>query len=140
MGLIIALLSGLLFGMGLVISGMTNADKVQNFLDVAGHWDPSLALVMGGALLVAMPGVLWLKKTAVVYCQLFTQQLPTKTGLDLRLITGAAVFGLGWGLAGYCPGPILAGIGLLNSDSLVFVPALFAGYFAADLIVKRLDA
>ncbi len=114
---IAALISGLLFGVGLAVAQMTNPTKVISFLDVTGNWDPSLALVMGAAFFVALLGF---KLTAQRAGPLFDEKfrLPTRTDLDKPLVLGAALFGAGWGLAGYCPGPVIASLGLLNFDSL----------------------
>ncbi|MFN3616729.1 MAG: DUF6691 family protein [Aquabacterium sp.] len=122
MGLIV----GLLFGLGLAVSGMTDPLKVQNFLDVTGTWDPSLALVMGGAVVVTFIGyrLAW-KRGQPWLDQGF--HLPTATAIDRKLVVGAAMFGVGWGLAGYCPGPALATVALGNTEVWWFVPAMLAG-------------
>jgi len=121
-----ALVAGAIFGLGLAVSGMTNPDKVLNFLDVAGHWDPSLALVMGAALAVATPGFAWLRRRG---CTLDGGALPAQPGsrIDRRLLAGSALFGIGWGLAGYCPGPALANLAHGSSDAIVFVVAMLIG-------------
>lgn len=116
-------LSGLIFGLGLVISGMVNPAKVLNFLDVAGTWDPSLALVMGGALVVTFIGYrLVLGRETPFFEGKF--QLPTKTTLDARLIGGSALFGVGWGLAGFCPGPAITAAGLALPQALLFLATM----------------
>lgn len=122
MGLIV----GLLFGLGLAVSGMTDPLKVQNFLDVTGTWDPSLAFVMGGAVVVTFIGyrLAW-KRSQPWLDQGF--HLPTATAIDRKLVVGAAMFGVGWGLAGYCPGPALATVALGNTEVWWFVPAMLAG-------------
>jgi uncharacterized membrane protein YedE/YeeE len=131
-----SLFSGILFGLGLAISGMVNPDKVIGFLDVAGKWDPSLALVMGGALLITAFSFHWiLKRPAPIFSDLF--HLPTKKDLDSRLINGAAIFGIGWGLAGLCPGPALASIGYLDKNLLIFVLALVVGSSLANGLFLR---
>jgi uncharacterized membrane protein YedE/YeeE len=127
---LVAGLSGLLFGLGLAVSGMADPDKVLNFLDPLGAWDPSLALVMAGALMVTLPGFAWVRRRGRAVCG--PLQLPTNTRVDRDLLLGAAVFGIGWGLAGYCPGPALAGLGRLSPESLWVVPAMFAGFWIAD--------
>ncbi len=127
---VFAALSGLLFGLGLAVSGMADPDKVLNFLDPLGGWDASLALVMAGALVVTLPGFAWIRRRGAAVCG--PLQLPTSTRVDRDLLLGAAVFGIGWGLAGYCPGPALAGLGRLSPESLWAVPAMFAGFWIAD--------
>ena len=123
---IIALLIGLIFGLGLILSGMGNPAKVQNFLDIFGHWDPSLGLVMGGAIAAAMPVFLWARhrKQALLGAPM---QLPTASAIDARLLTGAALFGIGWGLAGFCPGPAVMNLATLNGEVWLFVAAMLAG-------------
>ena len=123
---IIALLIGLIFGLGLILSGMGNPAKVQNFLDIFGHWDPSLGLVMGGAIAAAMPVFLWARrrKQALLGAPM---QLPTASTIDARLLTGAALFGIGWGLAGFCPGPAIMNLATLNGEVWLFVAAMLAG-------------
>lgn len=118
--------SGLLFGLGLVVSQMINPAKVIGFLDLAGDWDPSLALVMATAVAVTIPFFsLILKRERPLFEAKFS--LPEKTDLDLRLVSGAALFGIGWGLAGLCPGPALVGVTSLNSSVLIFVAAMSLG-------------
>lgn len=118
--------AGALFGLGLAVSGMTHPDKVLNFLDPAGQWDPSLALVMGGALAVAAPGFAWVRRRGH---SLVGDALPAapSTRVDLRLLLGSALFGIGWGLAGYCPGPALANLAHGTTEAMVFVVALLVG-------------
>jgi len=133
MRLIIYFLIGLVFGIGISISGMANPAKVLNFFDVAGTWDPSLAFVMGGALLVTFLGYRFvLKRPTPIMAQNF--QLPTRRDLDLSLIGGSAVFGVGWGIAGFCPGGALPAIGTGRSEVLIFVAALLAGIVVAKLL------
>ncbi|QDA57829.1 DUF6691 family protein [Thermomonas aquatica] len=130
----IALLAGALFGLGLAVSGMTNPDKVLNFLDVAGRWDPSLALVMGGALLVATPGFALARKRGDCACG---DPLPAAATarIDTRLLAGSALFGIGWGIAGYCPGPALANLGH-GGEAIAFVIAMLAGSQFARLLPR----
>lgn len=123
-------LAGLLFGLGLAVSGMADPDKVLNFLDPLGTWDPSLALVMGGALAVALPGFAWVRRRGHAVCG--PLQLPSGKAVDRDLLLGAVLFGIGWGLAGYCPGPALAGLGRLAIESLWVVPTMYAGFWIAD--------
>ncbi len=123
---IAALLAGLLFGAGLAVSGMLIPDKVLNFLDIAGHWDPSLAFVMGGAIAVTLPGFyLVTKRERPVLAEVFS--LPSATEIDAKLLIGAALFGLGWGLSGLCPAPALVNIATGLGDVLMFVAAMVAG-------------
>ncbi|HCV75758.1 DUF6691 family protein [Pseudomonas oryzihabitans] len=130
--LVITLLAGLLFGSGLALSGMLDPARVLGFLDLAsGHWDPSLLLVLGGALLVALPAVqLQRRLTRPLLDTRF--HLPPMAPIDRRLLLGAALFGLGWGLAGLCPGPALAGLGLGIAKTYGFVAALIAGMMLHD--------
>ena len=123
--------TGLIFGIGLILSGMTNPAKVQNFLDVFGRWDPSLAFVMGGAIAVAATGFAWLRGRADA--PLFGDAFgwPTRTDLDAPLLIGAAVFGVGWGLGGLCPGPALTGVPTGEGGLLAFVVAMLIGFMAA---------
>ena len=114
--MVVALFSGALFGLGLAVSGMANPQKVIGFLDVSGDWDPTLALVMGGALLVALPAFRWIfGRRRPVLAENF--EIPTKKEIDARLVGGSALFGVGWGLSGFCPGPAVVAL----------VPALAAG-------------
>lgn len=133
MHLIAIYLIGVIFGTGIVVSGMANPAKVINFFDVAGSWDPSLAFVMGGALVV----------TAVGYRIVFGRgrpiwegrfMLPTARNLDARLIGGSAVFGVGWGIAGFCPGGALPALGTGRVDVAAFVGAMLLGIFAAKYL------
>lgn len=124
-----AFVSGLAFALGLGLSGMTQPAKVLGFLDVAGRWDPSLALVMGGAVLVTLVAfALVLRRRAPVLAPAF--DLPTQTRIDRPLVVGAVVFGVGWGLSGVCPGPALVSIATLSPASLVFAAAMLTGTVA----------
>ena len=118
--------AGLVFGLGLVISGMINPAKVQNFLDVFGAWDPSLALVMGAALIVTGIGYRLLKPLSH---PLFEAkfQWPAATDIDPRLVSGAAVFGVGWGLGGFCPGPAITAATLGRPEVYIFLASMLAG-------------
>jgi len=130
MKFITSLLAGLVFGLGLIISGMANPAKVQNFLDVFGTWDASLAFVMGGAIAITLPGYwLTLKRQTPFFHHTF--HLPTRTDFDKRLIAGAAIFGIGWGLGGFCPGPALTALPLGASGTLVFIPAMLGSMWIA---------
>ncbi len=126
---------GVIFGTGIVLSGMANPAKVINFFDIAGSWDPSLAFVMGGAVVVAFLGYRWvLKQPAPMFDPHF--QVPTSRTIDARLVGGSAVFGIGWGIAGFCPGGALPALGTGNTDVLIFTAALVAGIFAARLMMR----
>lgn len=133
---IVALLSGLVFGLGLILSGMGNPAKVQNFLDIGGTWDPSLGLVMGGAIAVGLLAFTWAKrrKTSVLGEPM---QLPTSTAVDRKLLTGAALFGAGWGLAGFCPGPAVMNLATLRVEVWLFVAAMLAGMVLQHAWAKR---
>ncbi len=123
---LVSLVAGVVFGLGLAVAEMTNPLKVLDFLDLAGHWDPSLAFVMGGAVLVTLVAFRFvLRRPVPLYGERF--HLPTLTQLDRKLLGGAALFGIGWGLAGYCPGPALATILSGNSETWLFVPAMLVG-------------
>jgi uncharacterized membrane protein YedE/YeeE len=132
----VAFLAGLVFGLGLILSGMGNPAKVQNFLDVFGTWDPSLALVMAGAIAVAIFAFTWAKrrKTSLLGEPM---QLPTATALDGKLLTGAALFGIGWGLAGFCPGPALMNLSTGQGEVWLFVAAMLVGMLAQHAWAKR---
>lgn len=120
------LASGLVFGLGLAVSGMMNPAKVIGFLDVAGNWDPTLAFVMGGALLVAVPAYRFIpKRGRPVLEEEFS--LPKKKAVDAPLVWGSAIFGVGWGLVGFCPGPALAALGTGLTPVFAFVAAMLAG-------------
>jgi len=134
-----ALVSGLVFGLGLTISQMINPAKVIGFLDLAGAWDPSLAFVIGGAVPVAAIGfAIAARRRAPLLSPAF--KAPTQTALDMRLILGAVLFGIGWGLVGYCPGPALAALGLANPATVLFVAAMLvgmAGFTLLDALLAR---
>ncbi len=124
------LIAGLLFGAGLSMSGMMNPAKVIGFLDITGNWDPSLAFVMLGGLIVTALGYKFvLRRDRPLFETGFA--VPARRDIDPSLLLGAGLFGLGWGLAGYCPGPALAGIGFGNIETLTFVAAMLAGMIAA---------
>ncbi len=122
----IALLAGLLFGFGLILSGMTDPAKVTAFLDVAGRWDPSLAFVMGGALLVALPAFQFARRRGTTL-QGEPLHLPTARRIDGRLVGGSIAFGIGWGLSGYCPGPALASLSMAGTAAWPFFLAMLVG-------------
>lgn len=133
---IVAGLAGLIFGLGLLLSGMGNPAKVQNFLDFSGTWDPSLGLVMGGAIGVGLFAFSWARRrrTALLGGPM---QLPTNTVIDRRLLTGSAMFGAGWGLAGFCPGPALMNLATLRPEVWLFVAAMLAGMILQHHWVRR---
>ncbi|UUM32628.1 YeeE/YedE family protein [Vibrio japonicus] len=130
-----SLFSGFLFGLGMIISGMADPAKVIGFLDVAGKWDPSLMFVMGGALLVFMPSYFLLikPKQKPVVAEEFC--LATNKKIDARLVSGAAIFGLGWGMAGVCPGPALSSLALGNSGVWIFFASMMVGLGATNLLI-----
>jgi uncharacterized membrane protein YedE/YeeE len=130
--IIISFLAGLIFGIGL-ISGMADPAKVLSFLDVAGLWNPSLIVVMAGAIGVGFFAFLWAKsrKTTLLGGEM---KLPSATKIDRRLIIGAVMFGIGWGIAGFCPGPALVGLGMGLPKALIFVAAMLAGMALYELL------
>lgn len=139
MRIVSSFLIGLLFGLGIVVGGMANPAKILNFFDVTGVWDPSLAFVMGGALAVTFVGYrLVLPRGRPVLDSRF--HLPTATGIDARLVAGSAIFGVGWGIAGFCPGGALPALGTLRLEVAVFVAALLAGILLTRLALARLPA
>jgi len=136
MRILMALITGLVFGIGLIVAGMTNPAKVLGFLDLAGRWDPSLALVMAGAILVALPAF----RIAARRRQSLLGEpmhLPTATRIDRRLVLGSLAFGAGWGLAGFCPGPALASLATGAVQPLIFCAAMLAGMGIFELLERR---
>jgi uncharacterized membrane protein YedE/YeeE len=131
-----ALVTGAIFGFGLALSGMMNPAKVVGFLDLAGVWDPTLAFVMGGGLLVSLPGF-WLvrKRQGSLFGGAF--QIPTRKDIDWKLVGGAGLFGVGWGIAGFCPGPAVAALSTALPDVLLFMAALLAGMAIHRLTMER---
>jgi len=133
--IVASLLAGLLFGLGLIISGMSNPAKILNFLDVFGTWDASLAFVMAGAVAVTFVGYRFvLSRNQPLFEAKFF--VPTAKDIDAPLIAGATIFGMGWGLSGFCPGPALAALPLLADGTLVFVPAMLVGMWFARFAPK----
>lgn len=133
----VAIFTGWLFGLGLAVSGMANPGKVIGFLDLAGAWDPTLALVMGGALLVTLPGFRWVLRRGRPWLAQ-KLELPTRSDIDLRLLVGAALFGIGWGIAGLCPGPAIADLASGSLAIVVFVLAMALGaWLQARLPTRR---
>ena len=129
-------LVGLLFGLGLILSGMTDPGKVQGFLDLAGAWDPSLAFVMGGAVVVGFFAFALARRRTTAFLG-GAMHLPASRDIDRRLVIGSVVFGIGWGLAGFCPGPALVSLGAGHWQALVFVLAMLAGMAMHDLGAQR---
>ena len=133
---ILALVSGLLFGLGLCVSEMASPAKVLNFLDVTGNWDPSLMLVMGGALGVTMVAFrLILKRKEPLFSPEF--KLPDGSNVDKRLLFGASLFGVGWGLIGYCPGPAITSLGFGLTYPAIAVVAMIIGFMTHRFIFER---
>ena len=134
---LVALIAGLLFGLGLAVSGMTDTYKVIGFLDIFGDWDASLAFVMGAAVITTGIGYrVVLSKPAPRLDDVF--HLPTKQDIDKPLLIGGLLFGVGWGLYGYCPGPAVASLAYLQTDSVLFVVAMLIGMFTADRFKTKL--
>lgn len=125
-------LTGLLFGLGLILAGMTDPGKVQGFLDLAGDWDPSLAFVMGGAIALSAVAFALARRQASAFLG-DAMQLPSSRDIDRRLVLGSLVFGVGWGLAGFCPGPALVALGAGHWEALVFTLAMLVGMALHDL-------
>ncbi|MDC8786864.1 DUF6691 family protein [Roseateles koreensis] len=136
MRFLLAWVSGLVFGLGLLLSGMTNPAKVKGFLDVTGAWDPSLGLVMGGAISVGVVAFALARRRTQAWCG-ERMEIPTTTVIDKALIGGGLLFGLGWGMAGFCPGPALVALGSGLAAAWIFVPAMLLGMVAFDLLLKR---
>lgn len=128
--------TGLLFGLGLILAGMTDPSKVIGFLDLAGAWDPSLALVMGGAIAVGL-GAFALARQRTTSFLGGAMHLPSNRDIDRRLIGGSLLFGAGWGLAGFCPGPAIVSLGAGQPKAVVFVAAMLAGMVIFEIIEHR---
>jgi hypothetical protein len=140
MAIVLQFAIGLMFGLGLLISGMSDPAKVLNFLDLArvgsGSWDPSLGFVMAGAVAVTFVGFKWvLRQPRPLLGQQF--HLPAKQELDLRIVSGPAIFGVGWGLAGFCPGPAFTALGFGSPQAVLFVAAMMAGMLFARWLANR---
>lgn len=139
MGTLLALLAGLVFGIGLILSGMANPAKVLGFLDVAGAWDPSLAFVMAGAILVGVAAFALARRRQRSWLGL-PMQWPALAAVTPRLLLGSAAFGVGWGLAGFCPGPALVALGAGYAKAWGFVAAMLAGmalFEVAEALARR---
>ncbi len=134
MNYLIALLSGLVFGLGLLISGLANPSKVLGFLDLAGAWDPSLALVMAAAIAVAIVPFTLARRRTRTYLTNQAMQLPSSRQIDKPLVLGALIFGAGWGLAGFCPGPAIVLAASGASSALLFFVAMLAGMWLAGRV------
>ena len=130
MSFLINLIIGLIFGLGLVISGLANPEKVLNFLDITGNWDPSLALVMGAAVVTTFIGYRVVFARQKPLCAV-DFDVPANRKADKSLMTGAILFGIGWGLGGICPGPAITTVGLAATGTLIFVPAMVIGMLIA---------
>ena len=132
-----AFLSGLVFGFGLIVAQMTNPSKVLGFLDVVGEWDPSLAFVMIGALVTLSVLQYFIKRSCQHNLDKVVTHVPIHSKLDVKLIMGSSIFGIGWGLSGLCPGPALVGLTSGLSGILVFVSAMFAGFIGFKLVHQK---
>ena len=139
MNILFSLLSGLIFGIGLIVSGMMNPAKVLGFLDLAGSWDPSLVLVMVGAILVGLVAFTFARKLSRSFLGL-PMHLPTARQLDRRLILGSLTFGIGWGLTGICPGPAMVLVGAGLSQGILFIAAMLAGMGLFEWLERRAAA
>ena len=135
--LITALIIGAVFGIGLAIAGMLNPSKVSGFLDVFGDWDPSLAFVMGGGVLVNAIGHRFVMKRKAPI-QIATFSMPTSTNIDKLLVIGSVIFGVGWGLAGLCPGPVVASLLLNGQAMLPSIGLLITGLLVGQIVMRRL--
>lgn len=136
MAVFASLLAGLVFGLGLILSGMANPAKVLGFLDLTGAWDPSLALVMIGAIAVGLVAFALVRQRTLSFLGL-DMKLPTARHIDRRLIGGSLLFGVGWGIAGFCPGPALAALGMGEIKAAVFVGAMLLGMGLFELLERR---
>lgn len=136
MTILMAALAGLVFGLGLLVSGMADPQKVLGFLDIAGAWDPSLALVMGGAIALGLPGFALARRRSRSLLGA-PMQLPARQTIDALLLFGSALFGIGWGLAGYCPGPALVGTAAGLGSAAIFSAAMLAGMLLYGLWSNR---
>jgi uncharacterized protein len=132
---IASFIAGLVFGIGLIVSGMSNPAKVLGFLDLAGNWDPSLAFVMAGAIAVGAVAfaIAGRRATAILGGEM---RLPTSRDIDRRLIAGSLVFGVGWGIAGFCPGPAIVAVGIGEWKALVFTAAMIAGMLTFEIFER----
>ncbi|HEY1090863.1 MAG TPA: YeeE/YedE family protein [Burkholderiaceae bacterium] len=136
MPVITALLAGLVFGLGLIVSGMANPAKVLGFLDLGGHWDPSLAFVMAGAIAVGSVAFALARKRSLTLIGA-AMELPQARHIDRRLVAGSLLFGIGWGIAGFCPGPGLVASGMGEPKAMLFVAAMLVGMGAFEWLESR---
>jgi uncharacterized membrane protein YedE/YeeE len=136
MASLFALIAGAVFGIGLIVSGMANPQKVLGFLDLAGNWDPSLAFVMAGAIAVGT-GAFALARRRTVSLLGLAMRMPTSDALDRRLVGGSLLFGIGWGIAGFCPGPALVALGMGEAKAVVFVVAMLTGMGIFEIVQRR---
>ncbi|MDR5899566.1 YeeE/YedE family protein [Halomonas vilamensis] len=135
MKMVMGYIAGLLFGLGLAVSGMTDPARVIGFLDISGAWDPTLMFVLGGAVVTSFIGYrLVFKRAGPLFGERF--QLPTKQDVDAKLLGGAALFGIGWGLSGYCPGPAIASVGGLTIPLAAMLIAMVVGWFTARTLTR----
>ena len=131
-----SLISGIVFGLGLTISGMVNPEKVLGFLNIFNAWDPSLMFVMIGAILIFSPlHFIFKRKSRPIFAKNFV--ISSKTNIDKNLIIGAIMFGAGWGLAGLCPGPAISAISFLNTDVYLFVLFMFVGFYLGNFFINK---
>ena len=132
MSKIVSCISGIIFGVGLSVSNMINPEKVLGFLDIFGLWDPSLIFVMMGAIIISAPVFfLFRGKNKPLFANNFT--MPTLKSIDKNLIIGSSIFGVGWGMAGFCPGPAISSLALLNTYSVIFVLSMLGGFLLTKL-------
>ena len=139
MNTLFSLLAGLVFGIGLIVSGMSNPAKVLGFLDLAGKWDPSLALVMGGAVAVGLVAYALTKRRQTTWLGL-PMSIPGATHIDRRLVIGSLLFGVGWGLAGICPGPALVLVGAGVAKGIIFAAAMLAGMGLFEVLERLMKS
>lgn len=139
MYILTSLLAGLVFGVGLIVSGMANPAKVLGFLDLAGRWDPSLALVMAGAISVGLISFAVAKRRTQSFLRT-EMKLPKARDIDQRLVGGGLLFGIGWGVAGFCPGPAVVALGMGETKAVVFVVAMLVGMGVFELLERRKPA
>lgn len=128
--------SGLVFGLGLILAGMTDPRKVKAFLDLAGAWDPSLALVMGGAVALGIPVFALAARRGRTWAGA-AMEIPTLRSIDARLVAGGVLFGIGWGIGGFCPGPALVALGSGMAEAALFVAAMLAGMALHDRLLRK---